>query len=71
MTRNQFEYLFKLATDNDRSNYQVSKWAIVQLDDYFYYGANDKTIAIAATIGSMSSVLYLVRTQKIKQFCGI
>ncbi|WHX49762.1 RHS repeat-associated core domain-containing protein [Paenibacillus woosongensis] len=55
MTRNQFEYLFKLATDNDRSNYQVSKWAIVQLDDYFYYGANDKTIAIAATIGSMSS----------------
>lgn len=55
MTRNQFEYLFNLATNSDRSNYQVSKWAIVQLDDYFYYGANDKTLAIAATIGGMAA----------------
>ncbi|RUT46076.1 hypothetical protein EJP82_13170 [Paenibacillus anaericanus] len=55
MTRNQFEYLYKLALTTGYENYGVAKWALSELDDYFSYGANDKTIAIAATLGGMSS----------------
>ncbi|WP_438498605.1 RHS repeat-associated core domain-containing protein, partial [Paenibacillus sp. IHBB 3054] len=55
MTRNQFEYLYKMALAEGSSNYNTAKWAISQLDSYFSYGANDKTIAIATTIGVMGA----------------
>lgn len=55
MTKNQFEYLYKLATSAGLENYDKAIWAIAQLDDFFYSGATDKTTAIAATVGAMGA----------------
>ncbi len=49
MTQNQFEYLYNTAVNNQNAG--TTKWALVQLDNFFVNGWNDKVASAAEVYG--------------------